>query len=98
MAMRSAGTRAGALAYWGPTIGDHLTPKELLEPGTVLDISVGFRHTLVLRPDWSVTAFGSNEYGQATPPEATQVSGHDPSFCLHRHMQSLVPDTHYHKS
>ncbi len=49
---------AGHLVYVGPTVGGHIAPPELTQPGSVVAISVGFRHAVVLKTDLSVASFG----------------------------------------
>src|SRR6266566_2174709 len=48
----------------------------LLAPGTVAQVSAGHSHTCALRTDNTVVCWGSDNFGQATPPAGafTQVS------------------------
>jgi alpha-tubulin suppressor-like RCC1 family protein len=66
---------AGTLAYWGSVIGNHTTPADLLAPGSVISISGGFRHVLVLRSDMSVAAFGDGTANQTLLPEVVTRPG-----------------------
>jgi hypothetical protein len=64
-----------AFQYWGSTIGMDLAPPELKRAGSILAISGGFRHVLVLRSDLSVAAFGDNSGKQTTLPEVVTRPG-----------------------
>jgi alpha-tubulin suppressor-like RCC1 family protein len=64
-----------AFQYWGSSIGMDLAPPELMIPGSVLAISGGFRHVLVLRSDLSVAAFGDDAFMQTSLPETVMRPG-----------------------
>jgi alpha-tubulin suppressor-like RCC1 family protein len=64
-----------AFQYWGSTIGMDLAPPELKRPGSVLGISGGHRHVLVLRSDLSVAAFGDDAFMQTSLPEPVTRPG-----------------------
>ncbi len=76
----------GALYAWGSNsngqlgLGDReerLTPTvvEALSEETVIDVSAGTSHTLVLTADGQVYAFGSNRDGQLGAPEGLDADG-----------------------
>jgi alpha-tubulin suppressor-like RCC1 family protein len=58
------GDRHGELGN-APTGSDELRPVETLAPGSrITQVSAGSYHSLALRSDGTVLAFGDNEYGQ----------------------------------
>ncbi|PYI50989.1 immunoglobulin-like domain-containing protein [Paenibacillus flagellatus] len=61
---------------WGdddPELGQLTVPDELTEPGTAMDIAAGSYHSLALKANGTVVAWGDNRYGQTDVPGLSGV-------------------------